>query len=230
MPKFSKDTDDQHEERTLGHELGDTYFTRLGWVKAQDDLKLRFFASASESFEDQALAQRTVEIPDDQASNAEGFLELYHAGWQVIGELDGPDPDAPRRFVLKEDPQYKPYSEVVALEPWIAAGRQGKDQLVYGYVITRSIVEKEPLFDDERCKVVDRDFYNEVTEWENFWLTLELNLDELDLYRAQWPRVLKSVEDLTPEQIERIKAYLYSPAPTVKLLVRYAKREEAEEA
>ena len=162
-------------------------------------------------------------IPDDQQGNPETYIEKYFPDW-TVKEVDNRVTPI-QSIVVQENPAFKSYTEIVNLDPWEVKGKT-----VYGYVISRSVASGQIYVDDERLANLDSDLYSEVTEWENSDLIYLLGLSDEQLEGTGWPRLVKSPDDLTPAQVEKLKPYLYPAPSTAKLLVRYAKEDESNEA
>jgi hypothetical protein len=218
MPKFNKE-----EALTVEEEWDfDEFIQKLGGIyfehkKLKEDLAKRrgeFFTKAAESFPEESLAKKTVEIPEDQLADAEGFATRYNTGWRVVEVKEN-------KVVIQEDPDVKPFVWVHKFDTPI----DGK----YGYVVTKSITSGSMVLDDERLTALDPSFYEEITQWKYPELAYAAGGGDEWLDSIGWPRELKPLEDLTKYQYAEVQQYLYELPKSAKLLVRYAKADESAE-
>lgn len=103
-----------------------------------------------------------------------------------------------RKFILEQDPELIGDSVVTG------------DPENPGYVVTRTIRSGTTMIDLDRMKVEQPELYNDVTEL------------------PQVERQPKEEKDLTPEQIEKIRPYIYEASKSAALNVRKAKPEDYE--
>ncbi len=167
-----------------------------------------------QSFAEESLAKKTVEVPEDQLADPEGFATRYNTGWRVVEVKEN-------KVVIQEDPEFNPFVWVHKFDTPI----DGK----YGYVVTKSITSGSMVLDDERLTVLDPGFYEEITQWKYPELANAAGGGDEWLDAIGWPRELKPLEDLTKHQFAEVQQYLYELPKSAKLLVRYAKADESAE-
>lgn len=230
MPRFS-DEKEEIDEPELVCILGETYFEHKKLKQALSDRRDEFFAEAAASWTQEELAQKTVEVPKDQLADPVAYALRYNAGWRLVGVAEDYTFDetleVDASFVtIEEDPEWKPYVATYPFETPKTITEKGREKTVYGYVISKTIVDGSMLLDDDRITVLDPALYKEITEWSNPGLVLAANLSEATLEAIDWPRQLKPMESLTAKQRTKVNPYLFEAPKTARLLVRYAKQDE----
>lgn len=105
-----------------------------------------------------------------------------------------------RKFILEQDPDL--------IGDTVVTG----DPETPGYVVTRTIRSGTTMIDLDRLKVEQPELYNDVTEL------------------PQVERQPKEEKDLTPQQINQIRPYIYEAKKSVALNVRKAKPEDYDES
>lgn len=197
-------------EQIVG-DLGDTYFIREDAEKLQKTLRSEFFDAAALSQEDASLATKTWVAPEG-VSDPEGLAAKYNPGWLIANKQDG----AENHLLLVEDPDFK---EVVIT----ADGGDGR------YTITKQIRSGSTLVDDERMIEEDPDLWDQVSyipgvDILSNWIP-EKYLDQV-AHDIGLKRQLRNPDDLTPEEVESIKPYVYEGKKVKALIVKLAKDEE----
>lgn len=224
MPNFNVEKGLDIDDATA--QVGETYFDHKRLKEALEDGRLDFFKAASRTFAEKDLARKTVEIPEDQSSDPEGYALRYNPGWRVVETHED-------SVVIQEDPDFQPFTRVYSFDEPREAIVRGKTQKVYGYVVTRVIQSGSAFLDDERLVEVDPDFYKEVTTWANLDLIHKIEIFHNDIWYdledMNWPRELKPLEDLTKEQYNKVQQFSYEGPKVIKLNVRYAKQSDLEE-
>lgn len=228
MPRFDTEKEEV-DEQELVCILGETYFEHKRLKEALADRRDEFFAEAEASWSQEELAQKTVEVPQDQLADPSSYALRYNPGWlvrEVLQDFDSDDKPSDAVVVISEDPVWKPYSAVYSFDTPKVIEEKGREKTVYGYVITKSIVDGSMLLDDDRITVLDPDLYKKITEWANPSLVLAANLSQAVLEAIDWPRQLKAMDVLTAKQRTQVNPYLFEAPKTTRLLVRYAKQDE----
>lgn len=222
MPKFTKDAAETTETPTLEDitlKLGEADSLKKSSDKDRTKYKDLFFATATAMLSEGPLARKTVEIPKG-TEGVEDFILSHNPGWSLMQVSEDET-----KAVLEQDPKYLPFQFI-----------NPKDGKVYA----RSVREGSPMLDDDRLKVEDPDLYEEVTDIPGISLLRDFmdwiggDSDDLDSvfdfaaeYEDRFPRVLKPLDDLSAQQIEDLKPYIYEGPKTVVLNApRKAKPEE----
>lgn len=200
--------------------LGKADETQKSSKKDRDRYKDEFFETANDVLASRDLAQKTYSIVKD-IKNPEEFASNRNPGWIVINISKTSEGYS---VLLEEDPSFMPFVFV-----------NQNDKKVYN----RSIREGSLLLDDDLLKEEDPDLYDEVTQTPNadiIWDFLnefdDSGLDDsliqyIDDNPNKFPRILKSLDDLTESQIDDLQPYMYQGPKTVALNApRKAKPEE----
>lgn len=216
---------------TLVRELGEVYFIRKEADDEQKKYRNEFFEAATEATKEEVLARLVVQTPQDITSEAEAraYAERYYPGY-VAGEVTHKKGSG-WSVSIEEDPALKTFEYAVEVEGGI---EDAKGNTHPGYRIVRTSRAGSAVLDDERLREKDPDLWNEITTIENYDLIEDLlyqgNVDRDDIDAlidsSGLPRVLKPIEDLEPEDVEKIKPYMHEGPRSVALNVYYAKEEE----
>lgn len=238
VPKFTAPEPEAPDLDSIAADLGEVYFIEKDAKSERERLRGEFFKAATATFTPERLAQKTVVPPSDiQAQgedSARAYAAQYNPGWTVI-EVEENDKGGMWAILIREDPDYKPYQDVVEIEGGVT-DRKGVNHP--GYVVSRSISTGSPMLDTERLQAVDFDLYLRATVIENYDLLSQLlyqagvGNEYIDkrLNESNLPRVPLPPDSLSAEDAEAIREFSFEgPKPTPKLLIRYAKEEEVGE-
>jgi hypothetical protein len=210
----------------IAAEFGKAYASTKLAEKNKSRLQREFFDAINLELLATPLAQKTVECNLTDPHEVEEWVNTYHSGWQWIEtEVDG-------RLLLEEDPAVMSYRT----EPI--------DGMIYG----RDQVNGTPSLDDEALKADDEKFWEEISVWPEPWFSLvsdamvsayiAYDQDEPEdfdpLGDAGWflkskgmTRMIKPINELTDEQIERLEPYMVPGQKSVRLATpRKAKEDE----
>jgi hypothetical protein len=206
-----------NEIRYICDDLCDAYFIKKDAEKEQAQLRVEFFDKATEENASQPLAHKT----HFSNTNDSEQVQKYNPGWRILDTKKVKDG---WKFSLEEDPAFKEYVYVV---------KRSND---FGYHIKRSIVSGSLVLDDERLRDEWPELWYRITEQPLHSMLVNLatdcgvgNPDQIATEFAienSLPRNLLPLESLNDELRHKIKPYLYEAPPTIKLLIRKAKKEE----
>jgi hypothetical protein len=198
-------------------DLCDAYFIKKDAEREQAQLRVEFFDKATEESASLPLARKVLL----KYTNDPEQVQKYNPGWCI---LDTKKAKGGWKFSLEEDPAFKEYVYII---------RHGND---FGYHIKRSIVSGSLVLDDECLRDEWPELWHRITEQPLHSilvnLATECGVDDPDQIAAEFatdsllPRNLLPLESLDDELRHKIKPYLYEAPPTVKLLIRKAKKEE----
>lgn len=193
---------------SIAGDLGDTYFIVKESEKLRDSLRTEFFDAAKEAQAKESLAQKTWTSPE--ASGDPTALALkYNPGWLIESVEED-------RVILVEDPDFKQVSVT-------ATGERDT------YVVTKQIRSGSTLVDDERLQKDDPILWENVSYIPGLdvlseWIP-DKHLDDI-AEKLGLKRQLRNPNDLTPEDVEAIKPYVYEGKKTKALTVKVSKDEE----
>lgn len=225
MPDFKlKDkTDKPKDMATIARETG-------GWHQAQKESaaelstsRKEFFEAASKQYVESQLAIKTFLIEEAGLTleKAKDRARKYNPGWQIVsGRVDG---KVGWRIFLREDPDFLGHTEVTDPtddEP--------------GYVVTRTIRAGTTMIDLDRMAVEQTELYGSVTVLPDWAYNARAYMEDFEDWKS-WiadskiQRQPKPSDQLTPNQVEAIKPYIYEGPKTAALNVRLAKPEDYDE-
>jgi hypothetical protein len=229
MPKFTKEKPKRAID-AIAQDTAEWHFTHADAKAELANHRLELFEAITESFRapDSTRAQKTVVASKAKFKDftvAEAYVDKYNAGWQ---RLSMSETDDAYRFILIEDPEFMAASILV----------KPTEDFPSGFVVTKTVRSGTMMYDLDRMKDEDHDLYLAVT-WmpnEEFLADMlyhaNMDADEIVAYIDTWAtkygvmRQPKSAEQLTSEQIEAIRPYMYEGKKTVALNVREAKPED----
>lgn len=216
---------------TLVKELGEVYFIRKEADDEQKKYRDQFFKAATKESEAGSLARLVVQTPTDTSTEAEAraYVERYYPGYvinEVVHHTQGG-----WTISIEEDPSLTSFEHVVEIEDGVT---DAKGNTHPGYRIVRTSRAGSAVLDDERLQEKDPDLWDSITTIDNYDLIADMlwhaNVDRSDIpsviNSSGLPRVLKPIEDLDPEDVEKIKPYMHEGPRSVALNVYYAKEEE----
>lgn len=194
-------------------DLAPAYQEWKGGEKAKNKYKTEFFDSITASVSEDDLAEEIVTVDKGDAKASQQWVEKQYPAWEVTDSRENPEGKG-WEFIIRQLPEYLPFNIEFGGKVW---GRQ--------------IASGSTFLDDEAICHDDPSFYMEVTEFprekerEELLLLGNADLDAVEIYEIleYWcnqrneGRILKNLDDLTPEQLARLQPYTYEGKPTVKL-------------
>lgn len=197
-------------------ELAPKYTTWKSSEKTKEKLRKEFLEAVTEFLKQGDLAEKVVTIEADDEDKARELAEKLYPLWTVdelrpTPEVDQGSFDA----ILVENPQFLPFTIEYDGKVW---GRQ--------------IRSGSTFVDDERLMEEDPQFYWDISDYQGEPLIREIiafTLGEEDPYapsvyepleafceqKRDGKRALKPLEDLTPEQMAKLQAYIYEGKPSL---------------
>jgi hypothetical protein len=235
VPKVPREEEpEQRKAIEVAADLGEVYYIAKDAEAEQKELRNEFFQAATVAQEAQALARKTVEVPEAlDVSEAKAFALKYNPGWRVVqSEFED---DHPSKIILEEDPEFKGHSEVVLVEEPVVDSKGKKHP---GYVVAKTVRAGSKLVDDERMKEEEPGLYDALIEYPNFDLLAglaehwEIDYDPETIIKFMKDRgvqpVLRNPSTWTPDELSEARPFIYEGPKTLALNVRYAKNDEAQ--
>lgn len=228
----------------IAHDLGEIYFIWKDASAEKDDLKEQLYRALDEEIPAEALARRTVEVPEDVQTEeaARTYATTYNPGFRVVEVVLTREPTSgeeyPESVIIEQDPAFVQRIIVVEEDPWIVEGAAKKTKKnptgrkeVFGYVVQRTIRSGSTMVDRERVENVEPELFLRVTDEHPVISRLaELGASEKFLSKLRksgdFPRQFRDPTQLEPDDVALLMNFMHEGPKTVALNVRYANEDD----
>jgi hypothetical protein len=197
-------------------ELAPAYQEWKGGEKSKNKLKDEFFEAITAELAQGELAEQII-LVEDAATPQEGeeWIEKRNPFWEVTDFRANPEPDGMGyEYIITERPEYKDFY----------IDFDGK---TYG----RQVAQGPTLIDEEEIEENDPEFFWEITEFQDEKIVQSVidflydTSDDVERFEAlmsygaemNLKRVLKPIDELSPDQLAKLQPYSYQGKPVVKL-------------
>lgn len=204
-------------------DLAPAYHEWKGGEKTKNKLKTEFFDAITKYLKENGeQAEDLIYIFAKSPDEATELAQKQHPGWVIEDWRDHPTEPGAYEIIIKEDPQFQPFT----IEH-------------DGYIWGRQVAEGSTMLDDERLQVDNPDLWKSVTAYpyQNLLedIAYEAGMDPRDVEfeedgfkgfdgYIEWQcekhglkRSLKPMDELDEELLAQLKEYTYIGSPTIKL-------------
>lgn len=194
--------------------LAPAYKEWKGGEKAKNKLKDAFFEAITEWVKGEELDEEIILVEEaESADNGTEWVEKHHPFYEVTDCRENPDGPG-YEYIVTERPEFKAF------------------YIDYdGYTYGRQVAVGPTLVDEEEIEENDPEFFWAITEYQDEKIVKSVidflydTSDDIERFEAlmsygaemSLKRVLKPIEELSPDQLAKLQPYSYPGKPVVKL-------------